>query len=162
MHANVWGHIGGWVFREGSAHVRSISEISSCFFGPRLWHIEIRHRVKKAFTMNLFGFETLELRIRRLKLWKPTVWKLRLPTSVLFICIIIFIHYFSVHYYIHLYYSFILLLIYIIIIIIIIIISFDFAESPLRPRSPLARTARRTSRRPRPPTANEETRQYNM
>ena len=27
--------------------IRSISEISSCFFGPRPWHIEIRHRVKK-------------------------------------------------------------------------------------------------------------------
>ena len=26
---------------------RSISEISSCSFGPRPWHIEIRHRVKK-------------------------------------------------------------------------------------------------------------------
>ena len=25
---------------------RSISEISSCLFGPRPWHIEIRHRVK--------------------------------------------------------------------------------------------------------------------
>ena len=30
-----------------SFSVRSISEISSCFFGPRPWHIEIRHRVKK-------------------------------------------------------------------------------------------------------------------
>ena len=28
-------------------NLRSISEISSCFFGPRPWHIEIRHRVKK-------------------------------------------------------------------------------------------------------------------
>ena len=28
------------------ARGRSISEISSCFFGPRPWHIEIRHRVK--------------------------------------------------------------------------------------------------------------------
>ena len=27
--------------------VRSTSEISSCFLGPRPWHIEIRHRVKK-------------------------------------------------------------------------------------------------------------------
>ena len=27
--------------------VRSISEISSCFFGPRPWHTEIRHRVNK-------------------------------------------------------------------------------------------------------------------
>ena len=42
-------------------------------FGPRPWHIEIRHRVKKTSTNNLFGFETLELKIRRLKLWKPTV-----------------------------------------------------------------------------------------
>ena len=53
--------------------IRSISEISSCFFGPRPWHIEIRHRVKKTSTINLFGFETLKLKIRRLKLWKPTV-----------------------------------------------------------------------------------------
>ena len=42
------------------------------FLGPRPWHIEIRHRVKRN-TINLFGFETLKLRIRRLKLWKPTV-----------------------------------------------------------------------------------------
>ena len=28
--------------------IRSISEISSCIFGPRPWHIEIRHRVKKS------------------------------------------------------------------------------------------------------------------
>ena len=27
--------------------VRSISEMSSCSFGPRPWHIEIRHRVKQ-------------------------------------------------------------------------------------------------------------------
>ena len=53
--------------------VRSISEISSCFFGPRLWHIEIRHRVKQTYTIHLFGFETLKLKNRRLKLWKPTV-----------------------------------------------------------------------------------------
>ena len=39
-------------------HVQSISEISSCFFGPRPWHIEIRHRVKQTSTINLFGFET--------------------------------------------------------------------------------------------------------
>ena len=53
--------------------VRSVFIISSCFFWPRAWHIEIRHRVKKASTINLFGFETLKLKIRRLKLWKPTV-----------------------------------------------------------------------------------------
>ena len=28
------------------------------FVGPRPWHIEIRHRVKKASTIHLFGFET--------------------------------------------------------------------------------------------------------
>ena len=33
--------------RESAISLQSISEISSCFFGPRLWHIEIRHRVKK-------------------------------------------------------------------------------------------------------------------
>ena len=43
------------------------------FFGPRPWHIEIRHRVKRTSTINLFGFETLKLKIRRLKLWKQTV-----------------------------------------------------------------------------------------
>ena len=57
-----------------ASRVQSISEISSCFLGPRPWHIEIRHRVKKTSTINLFGFETLKLNIRRLKLWKPTVW----------------------------------------------------------------------------------------
>ena len=50
-----------------------VPEVSSCFFGPRPWHIEIRHRVKKTSTINLFGFETLILKTRRLKLWKPTV-----------------------------------------------------------------------------------------
>ena len=40
--------------------------------GPRPWHIELRHRVKTTSTINLFGFETLKLKIRRLKLWKPT------------------------------------------------------------------------------------------
>ena len=53
--------------------MRSISEISSCFFGPRPWHIEIRHRVNKTSTINLLGSETLKLKTRRLKLWKPTV-----------------------------------------------------------------------------------------
>ena len=53
--------------------LQSISEFSSCFFGPRPWHIEIRHRVKKISITNLFGFETLKLKIRRLKFWKPTV-----------------------------------------------------------------------------------------
>ena len=43
--------------------LRSISEISSCFFGPRPWHIEIRHRVKQTSTINLCGFETLKLKI---------------------------------------------------------------------------------------------------
>ena len=57
---------------EPVSHSRSISEISSCSFGPRPWHIEIRHRVKRTSTTNLFGFETLKLKFRRLKLWKPT------------------------------------------------------------------------------------------
>ena len=55
--------------------IRSISEISSCFVGPRPWHIEIRHRVKRTSAINLFGFETLKLTIWRLKLWKPTVFR---------------------------------------------------------------------------------------
>ena len=32
---------------EITVDLRSISEVSSCFFGPRPWHIEIRHRVKR-------------------------------------------------------------------------------------------------------------------
>ena len=42
------------LLRAGSSFLpptlRSISEISSCFFGPRPWHIEIRHRVKQIHT----------------------------------------------------------------------------------------------------------------
>ena len=53
--------------------VRSVSETSSCFFWPRPWHIEIRHRVEKTSAIDLLRFETLKLKIRRLKLWKPTV-----------------------------------------------------------------------------------------
>ena len=34
--------------------VRSISEVSSCLSGPRPWHIEIRHRVKKESIHNYF------------------------------------------------------------------------------------------------------------
>ena len=60
-------------FRAARGGVRSIPENLSCFFGPRPWHIEIRHRVKKTSAFNLFGFETLKLNIRRLKLWKPSV-----------------------------------------------------------------------------------------
>ena len=33
--------------------------------------------VSKTSTINLFGFETLKMKIRRLKLWKPTVLGLR-------------------------------------------------------------------------------------
>ena len=43
------------------------------FWGPRPWHVELRHRVKKTSTINLFRLETLKLKIRKLKLWKPTV-----------------------------------------------------------------------------------------
>ena len=45
---------------------------SQTFIRPRPWHIEIRHRVKQTSTVNLIGFETLKLKIPRLKLWKPT------------------------------------------------------------------------------------------
>ena len=48
-------------------------KIHRVFVGPRPWHIEIRHRVENTSTISLFGFETLKLKIRRLKLWKPTV-----------------------------------------------------------------------------------------
>ena len=71
----------------GAPVIRSISEMSSRFFGPRPWHIEIRHRVKKTSTINLFGFETLKLRIRRLKLWKPTVIIVVLIPKVMIITI---------------------------------------------------------------------------
>ena len=69
--------------------LRSISEILSCFFGPRPWHIEIRHRVKKTSTINLFGFETLKLKIRRLKLWKPTVAILLIVIIAILLIVII-------------------------------------------------------------------------
>ena len=35
----------------------------------------------KTSTINLFGFETLKLKIRRLKLWKPTVIRISCMTS---------------------------------------------------------------------------------
>ena len=59
------GNMSGDVMARSTATpvlARSISEISSCFFGPRPWHIEIRHRVKKTSTNSLFGFETLKLK----------------------------------------------------------------------------------------------------
>ena len=68
-----------WRRREGglmsTSYLRTVDfRICFVFFvGPRPWHIEIRHRVKKTSTINLFGFETLKLKIRRFKLWKPTV-----------------------------------------------------------------------------------------
>ena len=66
-------YINKYIYTYIYIYIRSISEISSCLFGPRPWRIEIRHRVKKkTSTVNLFGFETLKLKIRRLKLWKPT------------------------------------------------------------------------------------------
>ena len=56
-----------------SGDVRSISEISSCF----CWAETLAHwsptSCQKTSTINLFGFETLKLKIRRLKLLKPTV-----------------------------------------------------------------------------------------
>ena len=47
----------------GRLQLRSISEIS-LVFGPKPWHIEIRHRVKQTYTINLFGFEILKLKIQ--------------------------------------------------------------------------------------------------
>ena len=60
--------------------VRSISEISSCCFGPRPetlahWNptsCQRKSTIKLRIRIHI-GFETLKLRIRRLKLWKPTV-----------------------------------------------------------------------------------------
>ena len=51
-----------------STTLRSISETSSCFSGPRPWHIEIRHRVKKTSTINLSGFETLKLKSLKIEI----------------------------------------------------------------------------------------------
>ena len=76
--------------------LRSISEISSCLFGPRPWHIEIRHRVKKTSTINLFGFETLKLKIRILKLWKPTVLHYSISYYTITYCTIL---YYTILYY---------------------------------------------------------------
>ena len=54
-------------------HCGRFPKFHRVFVGPRPWHIGIRHRVKKTSTISLFGFETLKLKFRRLKLWKPTV-----------------------------------------------------------------------------------------
>ena len=53
--------------------LRSISEISSCFLGRDPGTLKSDIVSTKTSTINLFGFETLKLKIRRLKLWKPTV-----------------------------------------------------------------------------------------
>ena len=59
-----------------SSSRRSISEISSCFFlGRDPGTLKSDIVSKKTSTINLFGFETLKLTIRRLKLWEPTVVK---------------------------------------------------------------------------------------
>ena len=44
------------------------------FFGSRFWHIEIRYHINKIYTIRLFAFEILKLKIRRLKLWKQIVF----------------------------------------------------------------------------------------
>ena len=76
-----------YIYREREREILLLQQTQGCcfelirpvfrncivFFGPRPWHIEIRHRVKQTSTINLLGFETLELTIRRLKLWTPTV-----------------------------------------------------------------------------------------
>ena len=61
--------------------VRSISEISSWFFGPRPWHIEIRHRVKKTSTINSFGFETLQIEILKIEIMQTDRIKTPLPQN---------------------------------------------------------------------------------
>ena len=43
----------------------------------------------KTSTINLFGFETLKLKIRRLKLWKPTVGWLKLLVIIAIMLIVI-------------------------------------------------------------------------
>ena len=53
--------------------IRSISEIASCFLGRDSGTLKSDIVSKKTSTINLFGFETLKLKNRRLKLWKPTV-----------------------------------------------------------------------------------------
>ena len=75
--------------------IRSISEISSCFFGPRPWHIEIRHRVKQTSTIDLFGFETL-----------PDAHR-QIPAELVLLIVIWFVlycHYYYYHYYDYVYY----------------------------------------------------------
>ena len=53
--------------------VRSISEISSGFLGRDPGTLKSDIVSKKTSTIKFFGFETLKLKIRSLKLWKPTV-----------------------------------------------------------------------------------------
>ena len=53
--------------------LRSISENSSCFLGRDPGTLNSDIVSTKTSTVDLFGFETLKLKIRRLKLWKPTV-----------------------------------------------------------------------------------------
>ena len=45
----------------------------SCFLGRDPGTLKSDIASKKPSTINLFGFETLKLKIRRLKLWKPTL-----------------------------------------------------------------------------------------
>ena len=47
---------------------------------PRPWHIEIRHRVKKS-PQSFCSDLRLKLKIRRLKLWKPTVYTAATTTN---------------------------------------------------------------------------------
>ena len=53
--------------------LRSISEIHRVFLGRDPGTLKSDIVSKKTSTINLFGFETLKLKIRRLKLWKATV-----------------------------------------------------------------------------------------
>ena len=67
------GGAGGVEDARSDVLLRSISEISSCFSGRDPGTLKSDIVSKKTSTINLFGFETLKLKIRRLKLWKPTV-----------------------------------------------------------------------------------------
>ena len=58
--------------------VRSVFRISNLFLRPRPWQFEIRDSTDKQATCLCIGFETLNLKICDLKLWKLTVGPLNL------------------------------------------------------------------------------------
>ena len=53
--------------------IREDAAISSCFFGRDPGTLKSDIVSKKTSTINMFGLETLKLKLRGSKLWKPTV-----------------------------------------------------------------------------------------